>query len=191
MPRKCRCRDVVFFFSEEKKFKIHEKVVGRVVLKTLSFLRVKSPMYIEVYFLKDNSMCTLNRRFKKIDKKTTILSFRPLIKIPRPEIKCSLNCEAPRANARGTFPYVSSGETISVFRSKATTEKDKEQTPYLGEIYLAPNYIKKKKENIEKLAVHGVVHLLGYTHNRNRDSIRMEALEKRVFTHLKKIGVVS
>lgn len=159
MPRKRICRYAVPFFSEARQFVAREKIIDRVVLETLSFLRVKTPAYLEIFFLKDNSMRALNKKFKKRDKKTTILSFEPSVKMPHPEINSTLN----------------GGKRVV----------------YLGEIYLAPDYIIKKKADMGELVVHGVLHLLGYTHNENRDSIKMEALEKRVFTHLKKIGTVS
>lgn len=48
---------------------------------------------------------------------------------------------------------------------------------FLGEIYLAPDYIHKKREDIFRLFVHGLIHLLGYTHGRPRDRIEMERKE--------------
>lgn len=49
---------------------------------------------------------------------------------------------------------------------------------HLGEIYLAPDYIRSKKENIYRLAIHGLLHLLGFSHRRNNDRIKMEKEEK-------------
>ncbi|HXF44459.1 MAG TPA: rRNA maturation RNase YbeY [Candidatus Paceibacterota bacterium] len=49
---------------------------------------------------------------------------------------------------------------------------------YLGEIYLAPDYIRAKGGDIRHLLVHGLLHLLGYTHAGARDRIKMEKLEK-------------
>lgn len=57
---------------------------------------------------------------------------------------------------------------------------------HLGEIYLAPDYIQKHNEDIRHLAVHGLLHLLGYTHKGKRDRIRMEALEAKL--HSKVLG---
>lgn len=53
---------------------------------------------------------------------------------------------------------------------------------YLGEIYLAPDYIKNHKEDIRRLARHGLLHLLGYTHHKKGDRIRMERLEQKLQT---------
>jgi len=57
---------------------------------------------------------------------------------------------------------------------------------YLGEVYLAPDFIKGKKQDIELLAVHGVLHLLGYTHEEKRDRIMMERVEDEILSFIVK-----
>ncbi len=54
------------------------------------------------------------------------------------------------------------------------------EVEFLGEIFLAPAVIKRKKEDLVFLAVHGLLHLLGYTHNSNNDTIKMKRLEKKL-----------
>jgi probable rRNA maturation factor len=54
-------------------------------------------------------------------------------------------------------------------------ETDKE---VLGEIYLAPGYIKKTGGDINSLLIHGLLHLLGYDHMRKNDKIKMEKKER-------------
>ena len=48
----------------------------------------------------------------------------------------------------------------------------------LGEIYLAPRYIEKNKGDIDRLLLHGLLHLLGYDHTRKDDKIKMENKER-------------
>ncbi len=48
----------------------------------------------------------------------------------------------------------------------------------LGEIYLAPDYIKRKREDLAFMALHGLLHLLGYDHLTKRDRIEMEKREE-------------
>lgn len=55
---------------------------------------------------------------------------------------------------------------------------------YLGEIVIAPQSAARKEHATEHLAVHGLLHLLGYTHEGARDTIAMEKIEKRILTHL-------
>lgn len=57
---------------------------------------------------------------------------------------------------------------------------------YLGEIYLAPDTITARKENIGFLAVHGLFHLLGYTHEDKRDTMKMERAEDALLAKLAK-----
>lgn len=48
----------------------------------------------------------------------------------------------------------------------------------LGEIYLAPDYIRRKQESMDFMAIHGLLHLLGYDHLNKRDRIEMEKREE-------------
>lgn len=54
----------------------------------------------------------------------------------------------------------------------------------LGEIYLAPDYVRKTDGELGPLLVHGLVHLLGYTHEKNRDKMVMERLEKKIVSKI-------
>jgi len=58
--------------------------------------------------------------------------------------------------------------------------------PFLGEIFLAPDYASRRGESVARLLVHGFLHLLGYTHAGVRGKIKMEALQARIEAHLKK-----
>jgi probable rRNA maturation factor len=54
------------------------------------------------------------------------------------------------------------------------------QLHFLGEIYLCPNYIRRHGEDTRRLAIHGFLHLLGYTHKKRSDRIKMEDLEDKI-----------
>lgn len=55
---------------------------------------------------------------------------------------------------------------------------------YLGEIYLAPNFIDENNQIIERLAVHGLLHLLGYDHIKSEDEKIMDPIEDKLFEEL-------
>lgn len=55
----------------------------------------------------------------------------------------------------------------------------------LGEIYLAPDYIKKEGADPILLLVHGFLHLLGFDHIKKNDRIKMENLEARLLNKTK------
>ena len=50
----------------------------------------------------------------------------------------------------------------------------------LGEVYLNKDLERREPDRLGALLVHGVLHLLGYRHDRRRDTIKMEALEKKL-----------
>jgi len=54
----------------------------------------------------------------------------------------------------------------------------------LGEVFLAPTLIERKGEDLTHLVIHGVMHLLGYTHDEENDTMEMERKEEEVFRHL-------
>jgi len=53
----------------------------------------------------------------------------------------------------------------------------------LGDVYLNPGYIKRHKEDIDYLLIHGVLHLAGFDHMKKSDRMRMESLEKKLLWH--------
>lgn len=55
----------------------------------------------------------------------------------------------------------------------------------LGEVFICPDYINKHKEDAILMLVHGVLHILGYDHEKNSDKINMEREEVRLFGKLK------
>lgn len=52
---------------------------------------------------------------------------------------------------------------------------------HLGEIYLAPDYIKSKGEDLSRIAIHGLLHILGFNHARKDDRIKMELRERALW----------
>ncbi len=48
----------------------------------------------------------------------------------------------------------------------------------LGEAYLDPQYVQKHKEDLGLMLVHGVLHILGYDHEKKGDRIKMEKREE-------------
>lgn len=58
-------------------------------------------------------------------------------------------------------------------------------TKHLGEIYLCPEIIEERREDIIYLAIHGLLHLLGYTHKDKSDTMKMEEKEKELLDQIK------
>ena len=78
-----------------------------------------------------------------------------------------------------SFPYNEKNE-IKKIRNKKII--------YLGDIILNFYKINKKdfKREFDKLWVHGLLHLLGYKHYRNKDFYKMNKLENRILKQIHK-----
>ena len=63
----------------------------------------------------------------------------------------------------------------------------KEKEIYIGDIIINLSKIKNKKVlnnfkyEFDRLWIHGLIHLLGYTHKKNKDFLKMSQIEKRYF----------
>ena len=114
----------------------------------------RKTIYCTLLLSGDNEIKKLNKRFRKKNKSTDILSF-------------------PFHNKKNL---------------KDKLKKDKEI--YLGDIIINLNKIKnkhdKKKFKIEfnKLWIHGLVHLFGYDHKKNKDFNTMQKIEKKFLLHI-------
>ena len=100
--------------------------------------------------LSDNSeIKSLNKKFRKKNKSTDVLS----------------------------FPFQSKNELESCFK--------KEKEIYLGDIIINLDKIKRKKIlksfklEFDRLWIHGLVHLFGHDHKKDKDFLKMSLVEKR------------
>ena len=101
----------------------------------------------------NNEIRTLNKKFRKKNKPTDVLS----------------------------FPNYNPEEIKEKFKSKKKI--------YLGDIVLNLYKIDEKKKyfkkNFNKLWIHGLVHLLGYRHYKNKDFSKMKKVEDQFIKQLK------
>ncbi len=58
------------------------------------------------------------------------------------------------------------------------------KTRKLGEVYLNRDLAKGDAKELSRLLIHGVLHLLGYDHQKKNDRIKMERMEKKVIEQL-------
>jgi len=79
----------------------------------------------------------------------------------------------------------SSPTTILSFGAARGFPKARDGRRELGELYLAPRWIRKNSADLKLLVIHGILHLMGYTHGTKRDSMKMERKEDEL---LKKIS---
>ncbi|MDD4761852.1 MAG: rRNA maturation RNase YbeY [Candidatus Pacebacteria bacterium] len=67
---------------------------------------------------------------------------------------------------------------ILSFETKEYFPRPDLKEPFLGEIYIAPDYSKKKGDSVKLLIIHGVLHLLGFDHKTKKEASIMEKKEE-------------
>ena len=132
----------------------------------------------EVFF---NDLCKFfPKKFKFINKKiyfTLLLSNNTKIKKLNKKFRNKNNTTDVLS-----FPFYNK----RVLKNKLRKEKE----IYIGDIIINFNKIKNKnnkvsfKSELNKLWVHGLVHLFGYDHKRDKDFYKMRKMEKKLLSHL-------
>ena len=120
----------------------------------------------------------INSKEKRFDKKSI---FCTLLLSGNKEIK-NLNKKFRNKNKSTdvlSFPF----QTKRELNNKLKKEKE----IYLGDIIINLNKIKNKKilknfrNEFDRLWIHGLVHLFGYNHKKNKEFLRMNNIEKKYF----------
>jgi len=112
---------------------------------------VKKDIFCTLLLSGDKEIRLLNKKFRKKNKSTDVLSF--------------------------------SFQTNNELKKKFKKEKE----IYLGDIIINLNKIKNKKRlknfkiEFDQLWIHGLVHLLGYDHKKNKDFLKMRQIERKYF----------
>ena len=128
----------------------------------------------------DKKIALLNKKNKLFKKNTLICSI--VLSGPK-EIK-NLNKKFRKKNKSTdvlSFPFYEKNQLINKIR--------KEKEVYLGDIIINLSQVKKKnnkakfKEELNKLWIHGLLHLLGYDHKSNSQYLQMQKIEKK-FSYL-------
>ena len=108
---------------------------------------------ISILLTGNNDIRLLNKKFRKKNKTTDVLS----------------------------FPSYDQ----NIMKAKLKSQKDL----YLGDIALNLYKINKGKNKFksefDKLWVHGLVHLMGYRHSKNKDFFKMKKIEDKIIKQLK------
>ena len=111
--------------------------------------KLKKSVYFTLLLSGEKEIKNLNRKFRKKNKSTDVLS----------------------------FPFYTKKE----LRKKLISEKE----IYLGDIIINLNEIKNKKKlknfknELNNLWIHGLVHLLGHDHKKEKDFLAMKRIEKK------------
>lgn len=123
-----------------------------------------SPLLLELSFVNEEEIKTLNREYRACDKATDVLSFPSLNLIK--------------------------GETLR--SAEHPFERDEEGRLFLGSVAIctarareqAEEYGHSYERELFYLAVHGILHCLGYDHEREEDRREMREREEEVMQKL-------
>ena len=121
------------------------------ISKNIKFLKNKKIIFT-ILLSNSLNMKKLNKKFRKRNKSTDVLS----------------------------FPY------FSLKNLKLTKEKNF----YIGDIAVSYEIINLRSKNnnffleFDKVWVHGLLHLVGYNHMKNKDYFKMSRIEKRILNSL-------
>ena len=130
----------------------------------------------------DKKIALLNKKNKLFKKNILICS---LLLSGSKEIK-NLNKKFRKKNKSTdvlSFPFYEKKQLNNKIR--------KENEVYLGDIIINLSQVKKKnnkaefKEELNKLWIHGLLHLLGYDHKSNSQYLQMQKIEKNFFYLIK------
>lgn len=119
------------------------------------------PGALTVVLSEDDEVRALNRQFRGIDKPTNVLSF----------------AEPQAPPAPGEPPFL--GDVV-LARETIAREAGEQATTFEAKTFEAKTF----EAHAAHLVVHGVLHLLGYTHDTDKDAARMERLEVAALARL-------
>ena len=78
------------------------------------------------------------------------------------------------------------------FYNKAELKKKKDKIKYLGDIAISYQFVKNRSKltnfelELDKLWLHGYLHLLGYDHKKNNDYNKMRSIENKILKFIQK-----
>ncbi len=150
----------VFVVGLKGKFKKYEPEVKKKALEILDFLGQKGVL-VEIFLVDNSQSKILNQRFGKKDKPANVLSFKE----PKGFIY-------PKKEKRLGEVYVN----LELTNNQQQTTNNK----------LRITDSKNKSFSVEQLLVHGLLHLSGYDHKKNKERVKMEKIEQKVIKQLSK-----
>jgi probable rRNA maturation factor len=150
------------------------KLITEAYNYALTLLKVPcKDIEVNIDFVSTKRILELNRNFRNNDKVTDVLSFPNLLKegVENEQIICDI---LTKENFAGDINY----ENNCIF---------------LGDICIckkvvfrqAKEFGNSREREMAYMAVHGLLHLLGYDHMREEDKTNMRTIEEKIMKHVK------
>ena len=136
--------------NQQKRIKLNQRKIKEIIKKVLQYLRVDEKTEISVLFTNDEFIRSLNNKYRGIDKPTDVLSF-------------------------------------SLWEGSVKTP-ELESDKLLGDIIISVETAQRQAKNLnhsmEKeltvLLIHGLLHLTGYAHEKDKDYKIMREKESEI-----------
>jgi len=107
-----------------------------------------------------------------------------LLKIKDKGVEINLVSNEEMAKLNSTYKKKEGPTNILSFPAKKGFPRPEIKFDSLGEIYLAPDYLKNNQDDVKLLIIHGILHLLGYNHKEREETIEMEQKEEEILKEL-------
>ena len=107
-----------------------------------------------------------------------------LLKIRNAELDVFLLPDSEIATLKKRFIKKKTEPNVLAFSEPIAFPHPETKKKYLGEIYLNRDILKKTPGRAPALLLHGVLHLLGYDHEKETDAVKMERLEAKLLAKL-------
>lgn len=144
----------------EPHYPLSRKLLKKAATKTLELMDVKGDVSLDISIIGDRKMRNLNKEFRGKDTSTDVLSFSFELN----DKKAAKFVNPPNSN------YLNLGDVIISY-------------PQLLEKAAKQNMLVDDMANL--LVVHGIMHLLGYDHEKPAEATVMEKLEDQILEQLK------
>ncbi|MBI5123805.1 MAG: rRNA maturation RNase YbeY [Candidatus Omnitrophica bacterium] len=144
-----RPRTKIKVLNLNESYSLCEDFIKKIVLFVLNFLKKPQEIDLEIIFLDDDSIRRLNKRYKRKDLPTDVLSF----KIDRREFGVDEFLGEILISADRAF------HNAKIFESSFERE-------------------------LALYVIHGILHLLGYDDEKNKDRVVMRKIEQEILCHL-------
>jgi probable rRNA maturation factor len=141
--------------SLKKRFEKFENLIRTTTIRILKVLK-KDNIWLEIYLINSPKIKFLNKKFRKKDKISGVLSFKEPKNFPHPEIKL-------RLRDKKLIKFI--GEV------------------YLNPDFIKQKTEKRIKEKLIYLLIHGLLHLFDYGHQKKSDRIKMEKMEQYLISN--------
>ncbi len=145
--------DNLFYLGSQKKRELKRQV--KLILNTFNLSRNTE---VCITFLDDNAMRRLNETYRGIKRTTDVLSF------PQDEWD---SIELNAAIAKNNIENIVLGDIV------ISIDTAKRHARFYGH---------SLEKEIQKLIIHGILHLLGYDHKKKNDALVMKKKEKELLS---------